>query len=489
LLDTKVILTFFGGVNEVGGNKILLEDLIYDVKILLDFGINIKSLNDNYEENQEPSNINELISLGILPDMRLTGLENLYCETNKKHTYLIENQSSNVDGIFISHPHKDHFLGLSFINRSIPIYTGQFTKKIISAYSKSSKSSIMNNFKGINWNLFRTGDIINIKGLEIIPVHVDHSIPAAYGFIIKSSAGIIVYTGDFRFHGPLSSMTNDFFNKIEEIVECFSQLEPKTSFTNKDYSYKIKLLICEGTHFHKAFIESENEVFGNLEQLFHDNPFDFAMVKYDRLDWDRFRTFSSIAKKYGWYFIISEKDAYFYYLLNKDEIYETMKDPNILNEDHILILTKGKVKYRWQEKIRQAMYKNNKGDRFLRYEDLNDLNGKFFYYITTSPRDVLNRFNSKLNGVFISSSVDPYTEEFIDNHKTLRYIFNQYGIPAYRIHASGHIMPHHLINFINKINPEYVIPVHTDHPEFFKRFFNKSTLKIFLPNKYDSFEM
>ena len=488
-MESKVKLTFYGGVNEVGGNIILLEDFIYNVKVFMDFGINIKKFNDNYEEYRVPSSIRELIYLGILPDIKTHEFGNLYDQSYSGQEEAIRMDKSNIDGIFISHPHRDHFLGLSFINKAIPVYTGQFTKKIITAYAKSSKISIINNFKGIKWNLFRTGDIIKIKDMEIIPVHVDHSIPAAYGFIIKTSAGLIVYTGDFRLHGPLSSMTYDFLDKIEEEYQKENEIAKNNSLINEESPYKVKSLICEGTHFHKASIESEHEVHNNLEQLFKENPFDFAMVKYDRLDWDRFRTFSHIAKKYGWYFIISEKDAYFYYLLNKDDLYETMKDPNILFDDHILILTRGGARFHWQEEIRQAMYTNEKGHRLLKYSDLSGLDRKFFYYITTSPKDVLNKFNPNLNGVYLSSSLDPYTEEFIDNHKTLRYFFNKHGIPSYRIHASGHIMPHHLINFINKVSPEYLIPVHTDYPKFFTQYFKKSPINVVLPNRYESVDL
>ena len=35
--NSAVRLTFLGGVNEVGGNRILIEDFNYDVKIFLDF--------------------------------------------------------------------------------------------------------------------------------------------------------------------------------------------------------------------------------------------------------------------------------------------------------------------------------------------------------------------------------------------------------------------------------------------------------------------
>ncbi|MBY9012888.1 MAG: hypothetical protein KGD70_10985, partial [Candidatus Lokiarchaeota archaeon] len=61
-------LTFLGGVNEVGGNKILLEDFNYDVKIFLDFGINIKDFNNNFKKNEEPSSVRDLIKIGLLPN-------------------------------------------------------------------------------------------------------------------------------------------------------------------------------------------------------------------------------------------------------------------------------------------------------------------------------------------------------------------------------------------------------------------------------------
>ena len=469
---SDVRLTFLGGVNEVGGNKILLEDFNYGVKLFLDFGINIKDLNDNFEKYEEPSSVMDLIRSGLLPNIEQLPIENLYTNYDASKSQENNDLETNVDGILITHPHKDHFYGLSFINRNIPVYTGVFTKKIISAYSKCSKASISNNYGGLEWNLFRTGDVLDIKGLKIIPVHVDHSIPAAYGFIIKTSMCNIVYTGDFRMHGPLSAMTQDFLSEI-----------------TKEGLDKIEILICEGTHIHRGAIESENNVEKNVEQLFLENPFDFFLVKYDRLDWDRFRTFSLIAKKHGWKYVITEKDAYFYYLMNKDDIYESMRDPNIITDDHILILSRGNAKYRWQEKIRQALHREKKGFRFINYSEIKDLESHFFFYITSLQKDIIEKINPNLKGAFISSSIDPYTEEYIDNNRTLTRYFRQHGIPSYRVHASGHAMPHHLINFINKISPKVLIPVHTEHPHFFKKFFKNSEINVVILDKNDKFDL
>ncbi|KKK97349.1 hypothetical protein LCGC14_2653670 [marine sediment metagenome] len=47
--NTKSIrLALLGGVNKVGGNNILLEDLEYDMKVFLDFGIKIKSFSASF---------------------------------------------------------------------------------------------------------------------------------------------------------------------------------------------------------------------------------------------------------------------------------------------------------------------------------------------------------------------------------------------------------------------------------------------------------
>ncbi|MFW9829202.1 MAG: MBL fold metallo-hydrolase [Candidatus Thorarchaeota archaeon] len=458
-----------------------MEDPTYNVRLFIDFGIKIKEYYNYYDYGQNPSSIEELIQKNLLPHEDDIKITNLYIsELNSKKDD--QPNPSNLDGILISHPHKDHFFGLSFINRSIPIYTGVVTKRIIRAFCKSEKSTISNNFNNLNWQTFRTGDLLDIKGVKITPFHVDHSVPAAYGFILYTSAGVIVYTGDFRRHGPLSNMTEEFLEEIKThnclLRSC--ELEQEESDL---ISEGVKVLLCEGTKIDRGIVESEKYVEENLERIFFNNPFDFILVKYDRIDWDRFRTFSHMAKKYGWKYIITEKDAYFYYLLNKKAIHETMKDPNIVNDNHIYILKRGAANYKWQEKIRQVMYRRNKGDRFLNLRDISNLNGKFFIYVNRLHAGIMRNLDFKKRGLFISSSIDPYSEEFFDNTNTIKKKLETFGIPSYRIHASGHATPHDIINFIEEVKPKYMIPIHTEHPEFFKKIFQGSEIQVILPVK------
>ena len=56
-----------------------------------------------------------------------------------------------------------------------------------------------------------------IGPLEVEPIHVDNTVPGAYGFIIYTSQGPITYTGDIRLHGTKSQMTRDFIEKVKEV--------------------------------------------------------------------------------------------------------------------------------------------------------------------------------------------------------------------------------------------------------------------------------
>lgn len=487
---SNVKITFLGGMNHVGGNMILFEDCEFDVRVFLDFGMNIGQVFRFYKKDSGPSSAQELIDKQLLPNPLKFGIPDLY-QTSFQIT---SPNSMIVDSVLISHPHKDHYLGIPFLNRKIPVRTGVTTKNIIESLSQSEYHNSLNNFDGINWKTFRTGDIIQIKNLIIVPFHVDHSVPASYGFILYSSAGPIVYTGDFRRHGPLAFMSEEFLDQIKthQLYRNWISSHPEVSSVSLD---RVKLLICEGTKIFKGIVESEQLVESNLEILSQKNPFDYMIIKYERTDWDRFRTFSNFAKKYGWQFILGERDAYFYYVLNKDSAHTTMQDPNILKEEHILVQKWRDAQFPWQQEFRQEMYRNKQGQRlFDSFDSLlfeskkKSKTPKYLIYITHLNEELEKwiQDNSQNRGVFISSSVDPYSEQMYDNSDKISQELLELGLPSYKIHASGHLNSHALIDFIDQIHPETLVPIHTDHPKLFSKLFEKNNIEVKLPNEYET---
>lgn len=145
-MESKINLTFYGGAGEIGGNQILLEDNGYNVNIFLDFGINFEKYMSHFEKNEEPSTLEELMKLYLLPKKQELPLKNLYSENfifNHKKLSRIEKINeiegktdlpTDVDAILISHPHRDHYYGISLVNRNIPIYTGVVTQRIVGLF-------------------------------------------------------------------------------------------------------------------------------------------------------------------------------------------------------------------------------------------------------------------------------------------------------------------------------------------------------------------
>src|SRR3972149_7925291 len=197
----KTTMTFYGGINEIGGNKILLEDR--DTRIFLDFGMSFANEAKYFSGYLTPRGVNgagDYLEFDLLPRLR-----GLYARKMIKNTN-ISYEEPKIDAVFLSHSHMDHVGYLPFIDENIRVYCGECTKIIMDAMQESGRLNLGQH----KFQTFRTGRKVKVEKLEIEPIHVDHSVPGANGFIIHTSEGSIVYSGGFRLPGPMARMTKEF---------------------------------------------------------------------------------------------------------------------------------------------------------------------------------------------------------------------------------------------------------------------------------------
>lgn len=203
-MEEIVRLTFHGGVGEIGGNKILLEDR--DARLWLDmgqsFGFGSNFFVDPYLNARVRFGLRDLFALDLVPK-----IPGLYSEEQLAPTD-VPWRAPEFSGIAISHIHFDHINHLRFVDPDIPVFLGEGTRIMLESWMTTSGRSM--DLGPHAWKPFRTGRSVAVDGVEIEPVHVDHSAPAAYGFLIHTSDGTIAYTGDLRRHGPHAGMTDDF---------------------------------------------------------------------------------------------------------------------------------------------------------------------------------------------------------------------------------------------------------------------------------------
>lgn len=426
LVKLNTSLTFYGGVDEIGGNKILLQDK--GTKIFLDFGMSFALKKQYYSlPFLSPRSEKSLQELGILP--KLEGF------------YKFDDKGPEVDAVFLSHAHMDHSAYISFINREIPVYCGETTKIILQALGEIRRAGLEFNVEDMVFKPFRTGDTITVDGLEIEPVHVDHSVPGAYGFIIHTSNGAVVYTGDFRAHGTKPEMTSDFVGKAKEA-------EPVA-------------VVTEATNMTGASISSEGEVKNKLDSIIGQTS-GLVLADFAYADVDRLNSFYRTAKKNGRCLAVSLRQAYMLEALRKDK---HLSVPD-LNDENILVFRKSKKRYRkWEKQIIEE-HSNKIVDVFeVSKQQCKVVLGMSFYDL-----EELVEINPKSGSCYILSTSEPFNEEMEIDFERLVNWLRHYGLPQYHVHVSGHIMPLQLNNILKEINATKIFPIHTEHADLFAKF-------------------
>ena len=117
-----VELTFFGGVKEIGGNKILLED--NGNRVFLDFGLSFglrKKYYDEFLQARSFAIIDEYVAFGLLPAVKGLYRQDHLAHVSSKHPLMDPSSKKAVDAIVISHAHMDHVGMIPYLRPDIKL--------------------------------------------------------------------------------------------------------------------------------------------------------------------------------------------------------------------------------------------------------------------------------------------------------------------------------------------------------------------------------
>jgi ribonuclease J len=436
-------LTFYGGVGEIGGNKILLED---KKRIFLDFGTNFEKERRYYEPPYlQPRKEEHLLGLGILPPLQ--GL------------YKNDQRAPDIDAVLLSHSHLDHYGYLKYMKNQIPVVCSESTKNMVVAKEVTSASSSPKKYRiadrTVNDGLCIYKDFRTFEGgnpledpVECTPMQVDHSVPDAHGFIVDTSDGAVVYTGDLRFHGPHKA-------KSEEFIAEAQKVEPEA-------------LIIEGTNLVDAKLSCEDEVKSKVTDVIEYTT-GLSMACFSMNDIDRLETFYNASEKKGRKLVISMKLAYMIHNLQSDSHISVFS----LKDSDVLIFRRDITRTHAWEKVIIDEY----GGKIITAQQVEPMQSKLVLTCTFYDMNELLTVNPVPGSTYIMSQSEPFNEEMEINFEKLSNWLEWFGIPHYHIHCSGHALPHQLKEAISNIKPKKVFLVHTEKPELYKRYLSDLTKK------------
>jgi ribonuclease J len=164
----ELVFAPLGGVGEIGMNLSIygLGDERWRTWLAVDLGVSFAA------EERLPG-----VDL-ILPDIR----------------YLVE-ERNNIAGLVLTHAHEDHFGALLDLwpRLKVPVYATPFSAALLEAKCADETGA-----PKIPVNVVALGSRFNVGPFDIELVTMAHSIPESNALVIRTSAGTVLHTGDWK---------------------------------------------------------------------------------------------------------------------------------------------------------------------------------------------------------------------------------------------------------------------------------------------------
>lgn len=214
----KIRITPLGGLGEIGGNMMIMET--ESSAIIIDVGMSFP------EENMHGVDI-------LIPDF----------------TYL-HAIKDKIAGIVITHAHEDHIGAVPYLFKTFqfPLYGTPLALGMIgNKFDEHGLKKFRSYFRVV-----QKRQPIQIGDFEIEWIHITHSIIDSSALAIKTEAGIIIHTGDFKIdHTPIDNLPTD----LHRLAYYGEQ--------------GVMLLLSDSTNSHKTgCTQSESVVGPTFENLF-----------------------------------------------------------------------------------------------------------------------------------------------------------------------------------------------------------------------------
>jgi len=231
-------------------------------------------------------------------------------------------------------------------------------------------------------------------------------------------------------------------------------------------------LICEGTRIHKNEKEESEKIVYNESKKIVSNSNRLVFADFNFKDIDRMRTFYNIAKENDRKFVVKLNDAYFLKYLSQDP---KLNVPKFDDEDIVIYLPKRKSgKYNESDysfKETQFFSNNTWTEKEIAQKENKVLCAMGFYNFTS-----LIDIKPEPGAIYIHSSSEAYNEEQeISEDRTENWL-NHFGMNKFQCHCSGHAQGKELLEAVSEIDAKMLFPVHTEHPDAYKKIAKSMTL-------------
>lgn len=336
------------------------------------------------------------------------------------------------DGVFISHYHADHIGLAEKLLPGIDLYMGKKTYEIFEFSMEYMKKSCI-----LNANFFYPEIPVTVGDITITPYLCDHSAFDSYMLLVECEGKSLLYTGDYRANGRKSYVS--LINKLPQI----------------------DAIITEGTTLSRPIINNIKET--ELEKMAVELMEEYSpvFILQSATNIDRTVTFYKGAKKNQLLFF---EDLYMAGITSI--IGGHIPNPKTFRDVKVFMTSGDENRYK------QLLSYGNK-----RVGLDNIAKSNFAMCVRPSMKNYLKKLAEKMSfndGVLIYSIWSGYKEKK-EVSDFLAFMESE-GVTVKTLHTSGHADAESINQLINKTAPKWIIPVHTENADWFKKYKDSKVL-------------
>ncbi|SFL39072.1 ribonuclease J [Pelosinus propionicus] len=341
-------------------------------------------------------------------------------------SYLLENRDL-VRGIILTHGHEDHIGALPYVLKqlNVPVYGTRLTLGILEGRLKE------NNVPLTSLISVKASDEIEVGSFKVGFIRISHSIADAVALSIKTPAGTIVHTGDFKFdQTPVDGKVTDF-HKLAELGD-----------------QGVLVMLADSTNAeHPGYTMSEKSVGVTFDEMFYNASGRIIIASFSS-NVHRVQQAIDTACKYKRKVAVLGRSMINVVTISSELGYLNIPDGVLIDIDQInnypasgvVIITTGSQGEPMSALTRMAMSDHRKVDII--------------------PGDT----------IIISATPIPGNEKLVS--RTIDYLLRQGAEVLYErtsgIHVSGHASQEELKMMHNLIRPKFFIPVHGEYRHLVK---------------------
>ncbi|EGB13417.1 metallo-beta-lactamase family protein [Pseudodesulfovibrio mercurii] len=354
-------------------------------------------------------------------------------------------------GVLISHSHQDHYGLVERLPEDVPLYMGkvawQFAQSL-RLFTKTGDLLTHNPIPLEAGKTFRVGDI------SVTPYLADHSSPDAFGFLLEAGGRVVYYTGDFRAHGRKSKTFDYLCSRLPR---------------------KMDAILLEGTMMDRgnSAFASEREVEeGMVEAIRAESG--IVCLNCSAQNIDRMVSAFRAAKRSGRILVV---DIYTAWILRlAQQLSANIPD---INWDGMRVLSHNRPAAGYYRNVKehaeffggflQDLY--NSGNE-LWVQNLVDSPSKYLIKLSDYwLADILDRLPG-ISSTIIYSQWAGYLEEGTPQYNAKAASLKGRENSTFRlIHTSGHAVREDLMRLVGSVEPQTVIPLHTEHKNAYAEYF------------------